>query len=484
MTLPRLGRREWLVGAGAAGAALALGHGRPARASDGRPVRFVFFLSGNGMDAATLMSSETKAWIAASRGEPVRDDLWWGEGYGAVRGYGASHRELATIEDELTTAPVLAGLGDLSSRAAVVMGLSELGITGGHSSFHGVLSSTRTVRSDPGGVTIDDFLAGLDCVRGTGARRTPVPAVRVGVSSSPSAVSFETCASGPGRALPLMLSHTAAWDAYVGPLAGGDTAQLDRRTRLLEFAFADATRAREEAPPGRAREQAAAYARSLEQLLENQSRFGEVILASGETALPARPAETLAPLDAMRAQLATVSAALRTGLTNVAVVGMGTGEGFHALRYGVGPRTAGERHALCHQYGDAAAADIRAELRLVWRAEVDAVLTLARALRDTPEIDGDGSMLDRTVIVYTTDNGVGHHARSDDQPVLLLGGEALGLRTGGRTLIYPEWTSESAERRQVSNLWNTLGTLAGEPLDDFGDPRSRLAPGPLPALVG
>ena len=71
-----------------------------------------------------------------------------------------------------------------------------------------------------------------------------------------------------------------------------------------------------------------------------------------------------------------------------------------------------------------------------------------------------------------------------DGPILLLGGESLGLRTGGRTLIYPEWTSESAERRQVSNLWNTLGTLAGEPLDDFGDPRSRLAPGPLPALVG
>jgi hypothetical protein len=436
------------------------------------------------MDASTLMSSEVKAWVEATRGTPVRDDLWWGEGYGSVRGYGAAHRTLATLEGDLTTAPTLAGLGELSGRACLVMGLSELGITGGHSSYHGVLSSTRTVGNDPGGVTIDELLANVACVRGTGAQRTPVPAIRVGVSSFPSAVSFETCASGAGRALPLMLSHTAAWDAYVAPLATSDTAQLDRRTRLLEFAFADATRASEEATARLARDQAAAYARALEQLLENQSRFGEVILASRGTTLPARPAEALAPLDAMRAQLATVSAALRTGLTNVAVVGMGTGGGFHAFRYGLGPRTAGERHALCHAYGDASAADIRAELRQVWRAEVDAVLALARELRDTPEIDGDGSMLDRTVIVYTTDNGVGHHARSDDQPLLLLGGESLGLRTGGRTLVYPEYTSESAERRQVSNLWNTLGTLVGESLDDFGDPRSRLAPGPLPALVG
>jgi hypothetical protein len=67
--------------------------------------------------------------------------------------------------------------------------------------------------------------------------------------------------------------------------------------------------------------------------------------------------------------------------------------------------------------------------------------------------------------------------------VLLLGGTAIGLQPGGRTIIYP--TVHRAENRQLSNLWNTLGYAAGQTLDEFGGEAGTLrrARGPLTELL-
>ena len=65
-----------------------------------------------------------------------------------------------------------------------------------------------------------------------------------------------------------------------------------------------------------------------------------------------------------------------------------------------------------------------------------------------------------------------------------MGGGAKGLNTAGRTLILPKLDSSSSGRRQVSNLFNTLGHLAGDDLNDFGKegPR-RFKEGPLDILL-
>jgi hypothetical protein len=85
--------------------------------------------------------------------------------------------------------------------------------------------------------------------------------------------------------------------------------------------------------------------------------------------------------------------------------------------------------------------------------------------------------------VYVGDNGEQHHSQALEFPVLLLGGSALGLRTGGRTLVYPGERAGSSHR-QLSNLWNTMGYLAGEELDRFGhEGPIRVAEGPLSELM-
>ena len=109
------------------------------------------------------------------------------------------------------------------------------------------------------------------------------------------------------------------------------------------------------------------------------------------------------------------------------------------------------------------------------------IADVARRLRDTPDVLG-GTMLDHTAIVYISDNGEQHHSTASEFPVLLLGGRGLGLRTEGRTIFYPGLGSE--RHLQLSNLWNTLGYLAGEELDDFGqEGRTRRATGPLGELL-
>ena len=92
-------------------------------------------------------------------------------------------------------------------------------------------------------------------------------------------------------------------------------------------------------------------------------------------------------------------------------------------------------------------------------------------------------MLDHTAIVFMSDNGEQHHSTASDWPMLLLGGNAMGLQTGGRTIIYPGIGRPG--HRQVSNVYNTVGYAAGEALDTFGDERTtRVAEGPLTELYG
>ena len=101
---------------------------------------------------------------------------------------------------------------------------------------------------------------------------------------------------------------------------------------------------------------------------------------------------------------------------------------------------------------------------------------LARALAAVPE--GDGTMLDNTLIVLMSENGERHHSEGIEWPTLLIGGQKMGFNTDGRTFIYPG--VRNVNNRQMSNLFNTLGHSAGIDLNYFGaEGASRIAAGPL-----
>ena len=118
-------------------------------------------------------------------------------------------------------------------------------------------------------------------------------------------------------------------------------------------------------------------------------------------------------------------------------------------------------HSLTHHQGDTA--KIAKVLQInIFHARLYAYFL--ERMRSVP--DGDGTLLDHSLMVYGSPLSDGNMHLYKDLPVLLVGGEATGIR-GGRHLAYPENTP-------MANLYLTLLDKLGVHLESFGDSSGRL----------
>lgn len=457
-----------LAGTGVGAALLTPFLARVASAGPATAPRFVFFVEGNGFEASNVLSPSAMDAIESASG-PIGPRRFFPDAY--------RHDGVLETSGDLEMASALTGLpASLRDKTAVLLGLSSEVTGGGHSALHGVLSSRRSASGRPTGETIDAYLA-----RALGSRGGVFDAVRVGFCSHHhfpgKNLDYGTCADGPGRALPLVLQPQAAFDMLFGSATTPDRFMRDER--ILEFAEADADRV--VTALGAGAPDVVRLQRYLDSLRANLAR--RAALSSAVAAIPALPgrpggrtAEDIYPV--LNAQASNLAVALQGGLTHVGVLGIATGADFDTF-YDTGHRA---RHTTHHelQHGTTTADFID----LQSRRQIQVMIDLAATLDAVPE--GSGTLLDHTVLVYVGDNGETHHASGREFPVVLIGGSAVGLRTGGRTLVYPGLDQMGRGHRQISNLWNTLGHVAGQSLDDFGaeSGAGRSAFGPLPELVG
>jgi hypothetical protein len=84
-------------------------------------------------------------------------------------------------------------------------------------------------------------------------------------------------------------------------------------------------------------------------------------------------------------------------------------------------------------------------------------------LQSTP--DGDGSLLDHTMIVYGSGISDGNKHNHDDLPVLLAGG-GRNFKTGRHVKL--------SESIPVANLYLSMLDVMGVPTDKLGDSQGRL----------
>jgi hypothetical protein len=126
-------------------------------------------------------------------------------------------------------------------------------------------------------------------------------------------------------------------------------------------------------------------------------------------------------------------------------------------------------HAVSHHRNDP---DLIAKKAKIDTYNVLLFTHFLKKLRDTP--DGDGSLLDHSLIMYGGGMGNGNLHRHSDLPCLLLGNLGGQLKTGYH-LNYPENTP-------MSNLLVTLLDKVGVPTEKIGDSTGRLQPDPL--IVG
>ena len=85
-------------------------------------------------------------------------------------------------------------------------------------------------------------------------------------------------------------------------------------------------------------------------------------------------------------------------------------------------------------------------------------------LRAAP--DGDGSVLDHSVIAFGTGMSDGQAHNSYPLPLAIVGGGGGRIR-GNRFVVAPEWSP-------VANLWLGVAGLFGSPIESFGESKARL----------
>jgi len=339
-------------------------------------------------------------------------------------------------------------------RLALVQGLSGRIALSDHSANHGALGC-YPANKGPMAQTID-------CAVGE-ANPGIIPSIALGMAEKlDQTMNYQLSAAGPGKANPVQCSPELAFKALFGSVSGGNSrAAFDRRTNLLDFMADDVKRTREQLA-GEERQKFDQYLEAFENLRDRQVQIAAIkddlkAHAPKLDAKFAKPTET----NRLESQFEIATASLITGLTNtVLLTSGGGGQHFPAFpelgvpvgghHYGHGGGVEGKTYEDCFV--------------AVRQYHCKLIAGLAKKLESVKE--GDGTMLDNTVIVYLSDSGDGHHPNLQEWPVVLLGDLGGKLKTRGRYLQFPAYGTKA--HRTMANLYCSLLHAVGKPTDKFG----------------
>ena len=141
--------------------------------------------------------------------------------------------------------------------------------------------------------------------------------------------------------------------------------------------------------------------------------------------------------------------ALKAGITNTLTIGSGRGEIFGAWK-GIGVEQQGHNLGHMNQPGNPIWIKIR-------QYNSEMLVRTMQALESVPE--GNGTMMDNTLIVYTSNNADKQHTNGANWPVMLLGNLDGAFKTGCFTQLDGS--------RPINSLYSTLLNVAGRPCERF-----------------
>jgi len=426
-----------------------------------KPARVLFFVQGNGVYPQEIQPKGIEL--------PKRPDA-------------LEERKLAGHEMAMSMEP----LAPWTDRMTLIHGLSGRIARGSHNMGFAALGCWPMGKKAYG-ETVDAALA-----RNLGGI---YPHVAIGVDNKGRSMTYNITSLGRGKAAPTLLNPVLALNHYFAAGASGAARkEFDVDTNLLDFMADDVRRMRSrlnsdekakldryldafESMSGRQSKLASLADRIAAHTPKIDPKVGHIVeTKTGPTGV----------FDRLDAQFDIAAGVMTAGLTNVATVTAGAGPDkiglscmAEELNSGKGKGYIGS-HGIGHGSAQAGMSSAECHARIRRRC-LESLARFIRRMESIPE--GDGTMLDHTVIVMIGDNGEQHHSTASDFPVLLIGGGGLGLSTGGRTIVYPGMSSDG--HRQVSNVWNTIGHVAGADLNEFGqEGPSRRAAGPLSELMG
>lgn len=391
---------------------------------------------------------------------------------------GLQHRGGTLVDASLegrALAETMAPLEPFKNRLTILQGLSGKMCNYGHSSFYGALGAYKaTMQGQPAAATIDGHLSNLlpsvfnhvGLKMGDGSQGTAYPAIS---------------AAGKSKQLPFQCNPELAYQNLFGSIAaGGDIRRKYQRTGNVLDAMADDIRKLRKNLPGQGKEKLDHYLSGFEALRDRRLK-----LVSMQDVLKKHAPEVSDKYTSkysthqLEAHFDMASAALISGITNVVTIHTDDlNSSYQGL--GITPKV----HSVGHgaSSGAFSSQDCRDVIR---RFHFDLIAQMASKLSTTPE--GDGSMLDNTIITYVSDNSDKHHSSATEWPMVVLGNMRGRLNSRGRYLAWPGYGS-AGHRHTIGNWLTTLCHLAGFPQDHFGQPDFALGKladqqGPLSELL-
>lgn len=458
-----LNRRNFLRNAGLGAGSLALApivQQLQARASGLGPKapRFVFVVESNGVPPQQMAPSGVKR--GARRQQPLNGP--------------AEFIDLPLTDRELPFS--LEPITPWKDKVTIVQGLSGKVCGGGHSNNFQALGcfSGQGESGAIKGETIDGALA-----KHLGGI---FPHVGLGISKRlENNVVYSISAAGPNQGLPIMVKPDQALGALFGSVADG-SAKNDfiAKRNLLDFLSEDVKRV-EKSLAGPERDQLTAYLDTFDTLNQRQSRLNEIEHTLRKHA-PVASDKYVSEVetDRLDAQFDLAAATLVSGLTNVLTLSSAAGvRDFDICFTGLGLKKG--KHHTGHG-GSQNGMTWDQTYDMIRRFHFDLIAGLVKKLESVPE--GDGTMMDNTVILYLSCAAEGHHSRCWEWPFVMIG-DAGGRLRANRYVDYPGYGQIG--HRTTSNLYTTLLHLAGDERERFGQADPNLKDldqaGPLAELL-
>jgi len=177
-------------------------------------------------------------------------------------------------------------------------------------------------------------------------------------------------------------------------------------------------------------------------------------------------------------------AALISGLTNAVTIASGSGGQHINLVFSeLGITT--NKHELGHDNPNSDGTPARQCLDVIQAFHTDLMVRMLKKLEAVPE--GDGTMLDNTLVLYMSDCADAHHPHFMQWPLVLIGNLGGRLKAGGRYLGYPQYGEKG--HCTIGDLYLAMLHAAGVERKTFGaEDTSLRASGyqhaPLTQLIG
>ncbi|MCP4098657.1 MAG: DUF1552 domain-containing protein [Planctomycetaceae bacterium] len=382
----------------------------------GAPKRVIFFLQNQGFDPATCVPAGMK-----------------------------ESGSLAGVELPEPISP----LEPYKDKLHIINGLHGQHTSPSHSAFFGALGGYRGgIGVPPAGATIDHVISGQ-------LPETMLPHLCIGMDAIENMISRPTLATlsaaGAGKPIFMHSNPKLLYQMLFGGIATGDVKRKFEARSSVFNRIEEIAQQRSTTLPASERERYGGYVDGFREINGLREKLDTVSDHLRKFA-PEYDEKFINPkfeTDWHDSLLEVGIASLKAGLTNVLTIGSGRGEIFGSWK-GLGIVPAG--HNLGH---------MKQPENPIWikirQYNCRMLVKLIEELESIPE--GDGSMMDNTLIVYTSNNADKQHTNGANWPFMLLGDLSGKLKTGLYTRV--------GGKRPINALYATLLHAIGAPCDRF-----------------